>query len=246
MEYQDIISKCIADGAVAIPELEAQQICKQFGVSCAPAVISGDEQECLQAAEAIGYPVVLKVVSPEVIHKSDAGGVVAGIADAQQLRRAYERLIRAVQNARPDALIRGVLVQKQVKKGVEAVVGGLRNAQFGPVVMVGLGGIYVEVLKDVSFRLAPVERDEALRQIKETKLYRLLQGVRGERPCDIDSLGELIVSTGQMISSIAEITEIDFNPAICSPEGCMVVDARLVLDPALRGESRRRTVAAGK
>jgi succinyl-CoA synthetase beta subunit len=246
MDYQNIINEYIAGGAVVVPELEAQEICKQFGILTPPAVLAGDEQECLRAAEAIGYPVVLKIVSLQVIHKSDVGGVVPGIFDAEQLRRAYERLIHSVQDQRPDAVIRGVLVQKQVKKGVEAVVGGLRNAQFGPVVMVGMGGIYVEVLKDVAFRLAPLDCDEALRQIKETKLYQLLQGVRGERPCDINSLCDLIVGTGQMISSIAGITEIDFNPAICSHEGCTVVDARLVLDPALRGETRSKTVVAGK
>ena len=243
MEHGEILERCVAGGTAIIPELESQKICHEFGISCPPAILAGSEDECLQAANSIGYPVVLKIVSREIIHKSDVGGVVAGIGDSGQLRQCYTRMIETVQSRCPKATLRGVLVQKQVKKAVEAVVGGLRNEQFGPVVMVGLGGIYVEVLKDISFRLAPVDREEALRQVKETKLYRLLQGVRGERPCDIDRLCSLIVSTGQMISSLAEITEIDFNPVICSSDECTVVDVRLVLNPALRSEVRSKTAA---
>jgi acyl-CoA synthetase (NDP forming) len=194
----------------------------------------------------MGFPVVIKVVSPQIIHKSDVGGVITGIKDAAQLRSSYCHLLESVAARNPGAEIQGVLVQKQVAKGVEVVVGGLRNAQFGPVVMVGFGGIYVEVFKDVSFRLAPLDREEAMRQVKETKVYKLLQGVRGEPSCDIEALCNVIVSAGQMISSVPQISEIDFNPVFCYPDGCKVVDARLVLEPALRGELQNKSAVAGK
>lgn len=129
----------------------------------------------------------------------------------------------------PEAEIGGVIVQKQMPKGIEVVVGGLRNDQFGPVVMFGMGGIYVEVFKDVSFRLAPLDKDEAARQVRETKVYKLLQGVRGDKPCDLDALCEVIVNTGRLLAEYPEIAELDFNPVFCYADGCIVVDARLVL-----------------
>ncbi len=242
----ELINPCVSDGAIVVPEIEAQKVCAEFGISCPATVSASNEEECLAAAESVGFPVVIKIVSRQIIHKSDVGGVITGIGNSDQLRNAYRRLLENVESRQPNADIQGVLVQRQATKGVEVVVGALRNAQFGPVVMVGLGGIYVEVFKDVSFRLAPLDKEEALRQLKETKVYRLLQGVRGEKPCDIDALCALIVSAGQMISTVPEISEIDFNPAFCYPEGCTVVDARLVLDPALRREVRKMSAVTGK
>jgi acetyltransferase len=246
MDCHEIIGRCISGGATVFPEIEAQKICQEFGISCPATVVASSEEECIAAAETMGFPVVIKVVSPQIIHKSDVGGVITGIKDAAQLRSSYCHLLESVAARNPGAEIQGVLVQKQVAKGVEVVVGGLRNAQFGPVVMVGFGGIYVEVFKDVSFRLAPLDREEAMRQVKETKVYKLLQGVRGEPSCDIEALCNVIVSAGQMISSVPQISEIDFNPVFCYPDGCKVVDARLVLEPALRGELQNKSAVAGK
>jgi acyl-CoA synthetase (NDP forming) len=246
MDCHDITSKCVSDGATFLPELDAQKICVKFGISCPATVAAFSEEECLAAAETMGFPVVIKIVSSQIVHKSDVGGVITGIGDSDQLRNSYRRILENVAKRHPTADIQGVLVQKQVAKGVEAVVGAVRNAQFGPVVMVGLGGIYIEVFKDVSFRLAPLDREEAMRQVKETKVYKILQGVRGEPPCDIEALCDLIVNAGQMISAVPEISEIDFNPVFCYPQGCIVVDARLVLNPALRGEPKKKSAIAGK
>jgi acetyltransferase len=244
-DCHEMIGKSISEGAAVLPEIEAQKVCNEFGISCPATAVARNETECVAAAETMGFPVVIKIVSRQIVHKSDVGGVVTGIADSDQLRNAYRRMLENVASRHPAAAIEGVLIQKQVAKGVEAVVGALRNAQFGPVVMVGLGGIYIEVFKDVSFRLAPLDKDEAMRQIKDTKVYKLLQGVRGEQPCDIEALCDVIVSAGQIISSVPEISEIDFNPVFCYPDGCTVVDARLVLNPKLR-DLRKQSAVAGR
>lgn len=230
MDCQDIIKKSVANRDVVIPEIGAQAICKAFNLACPATALAADRKECLDAAQRMGYPVVLKIDSRQITHKSDVGGVITGIGSAEQLSRAYDTLMNNVAVNCPAAVINGVIVQKQMPKGVEVVVGGLKNSQFGPVIMFGLGGVYVEVFKDVSFRLVPLDKEEALRQIKETKVYQLLKGVRGEKPCDLDSLCEVIVNTGRLLSSFAEIKELDFNPVFCYTDGCVVVDARLVLE----------------
>ncbi|HHY71523.1 MAG TPA: acetyl-CoA synthetase [Thermoanaerobacterales bacterium] len=231
MNYQDILKKCISDGEPVIPEIEAQEICRAYKISCPVTELVTDKEQCLLAAQNIGYPVVIKILSRQIIHKSDVGGVITGIQNSEQLDEAYEQLMDNIKKHCPIAEIKGVIVQKQMSKGVEVVVGGLQNEQFGPVVMFGMGGIYVEVFKDVSFRLAPLDKEEALRQVKETNVYKLLQGVRGEKPCDIDALCDVIVNTGRLISSHPEIKELDFNPVFCYPDGCTVVDARFILKP---------------
>jgi len=229
MDCQEIINKCVSDGDAVIPELEAQAICRNFNISCPPTTLVTNKAQCLSVAQEMGYPVVIKIFSRQIVHKSDVGGVITGVQDTEQLNMAFDQLMDNVKTHAPAAEVGGVIVQKQMPKGVEVVVGGLKNDQFGPVVMFGLGGVYVEVFKDVSFRLAPLDKEEAMRQVKETKVYKLLQGVRGEKPCDIDALCEVIVNTGRLLSSFPAIKELDFNPVFCYPDGCTVVDARLVL-----------------
>jgi acyl-CoA synthetase (NDP forming) len=229
MDCRKIITSSIAAGDTVIPELEAQQICRAYEISCPATVLATSKAECIAAAQNMGYPVVIKIFSRQIVHKSDVGGVITGIASANELDLAYDRMMANITKNSPRAEVGGVIVQKQMPKGVEVVVGGLRNDQFGPVVMFGMGGIYVEVFKDVSFRLAPLDKDEALRQVRETKVFKLLQGVRGEEPCDIDALCGVIVNTGRLLAEYPEIAELDFNPVFCYPDGCTVVDARLVL-----------------
>jgi acetyl-CoA synthetase (ADP-forming) len=229
MDCRKIIAASIAAGDSVMPELEAQKICRAYDISCPTTVLAGGKEQCLTAAQIMGYPVVIKIHSREIVHKSDVGGVIVGIGGPEQLGQAYDRLMDNIGRNCPEAEIGGVIVQKQMPKGIEVVVGGLRNDQFGPVVMFGMGGIYVEVFKDVSFRLAPLDKDEAARQVRETKVYKLLQGVRGDKPCDLDALCEVIVNTGRLLAEYPEIAELDFNPVFCYADGCIVVDARLVL-----------------
>ncbi|HWR09468.1 acetate--CoA ligase family protein [Sporomusa sp.] len=229
MDCQEVIKKSVSNGDAVVPELEAQEICRSFSISCPPATLVADREQCLTEAQNMGYPVVIKIFSREIIHKSDVGGVITGIYNPEQLKKAFEQLMDNAKKHAPKAEIAGVIVQKQMPKGVEVVVGGLKNDQFGPVVMFGLGGIYVEVFKDVSFRLVPLDKEEAFRLVKETKVYKLLQGARGEKPCNIEALCEVIVNTGRLLAAFPEIKELDFNPVFCYPDSCTVVDARLVL-----------------
>jgi len=229
MGYREIIKKAIDAGREVLPEHEAYQICEAFGIAYPPTRFTTTREEAVEAAETLGYPVVLKVVSASVVHKSDAGGVIVGIASEQELTDAYDLILANVKEKVGDVAIDGMLVQKAMPKAAEVVVGGLKDELFGPVVMFGSGGILVEIFKDVSFRLAPLDKDEALRQIRETKAYEILKGVRGAPPSDLDRLADLIVSAGNLLAELPEITELDFNPVFAASDGSVVVDARMVL-----------------
>jgi len=229
MKCREIIEKNVAEGREFIPEFEAYKICYEFNIPYPPTEVVQTKEEGFTAAEAMGYPVVLKIVSPAVIHKSDVDGVIVGIESKEALGAAYERLIHNVKEKAGDVALDGVLVQKAMPKGVEVAAGGLKDEQFGPVVMFGSGGVLIEVFKDVAFRLAPLDKAEARRQIEDTKAYEILKGVRGASACDIDALTELIVNTGRVLSELTEIDQIDFNPVLAYPGGCTIVDARIIL-----------------
>jgi acyl-CoA synthetase (NDP forming) len=187
---------------------------------------SSDEAVCL--AEALGFPIVLKVVSQDVVHKSDVGGVVVGLEDATAVRCAYEGLLGRVQAAVPKADIQGVLVCKQAPEGLEAIVGALNDATFGPTVMFGLGGIFTEIVKDVSFRIAPLESRDAEEMIEEIQGYPLLTGARGEVAYDVSAVTEILLSVSQMIIDHPEIKELDLNPVRVYEQGLLVLDARVL------------------
>lgn len=224
-----LVRQCLQEGYTVIPELEAQKICAHYGIPTPPTMVAANREECVSMGRALGYPVVMKVLSRQIIHKSDVGGVAVGISNDEQMGAAFDKMAAAVSVACPEAHIDGYVIQKMMPAGVEVVVGALRNEQFGPVVMFGMGGIYIEVFKDVEFRLAPLSLAEARRQVEGTKVYRILQGVRGQKPCDIDALCALIVNTGNLICEIPEIREIDFNPVLGHTSGCCAVDARIVI-----------------
>jgi acetyltransferase len=173
----------------------------------------------------------MKISSPDILHKSDIGGVRVGVADAASARDSYELIEYRARKYSRDATIWGVLVQEQVRKGREVLVGVNRDPQFGPLVVFGLGGIYVEVLKDVAFRLAPITRAEATDQVRGIRTYPLLQGVRGEPPADIAAAEEIILRVSQMVTEFPEIVEMDINPLVLhnQGEGAIVLDARIIL-----------------
>lgn len=184
------------------------------------------------AAKNIGYPLVLKIVSPDIIHKSDAGAVKVNLRDEREVREAYNTIISNVKRYNPNARITGILVEEMVKNGKEVIIGAKKDPKFGPIVMFGLGGIYVEVLKDVTFRLAPIGNKEARRMINEIKMSKLLDGVRGEKPSDKIKLAECIERLSQLVNDFPEISEIDMNPVMVLEEGkgCKVVDVRIGLN----------------
>jgi acetate---CoA ligase (ADP-forming) subunit beta len=229
IKYEDIIASCYSNSCSFIPEPDAYEICAAFDIPHPRYLFMRTKKECLHAAAEIGYPVVIKIVSPEVIHKSEVGGVILDLRTPQELEEGFERLQKNVREKAGDPPISGILVQQSMAGGVEVAVGGANNAQFGPVVMFGSGGILIEVFKDVSFRLAPLDQGEARRQIEETRAYEILKGVRGREACDLEAICQVMVNTGRLLTDIPQIEEIDFNPVQAFPGGCFVLDARIKL-----------------
>jgi acyl-CoA synthetase (NDP forming) len=203
-----IIDRAAREGRNCLLEYEAERVFADYG---------------------IGFPVVLKVMSPQIIHKSDAGAVKAGIADQESLVRAREEIVTSARRYAPAADIKGILVQKMISGKREVIVGASRDPQFGPVIMFGLGGIFVEVFQDVVFRVAPVSEAEALRMIREIRAFPVLEGVRGEKPIDFPALAEVISKISRLVLDFPRITELDANPVLVSESGAVVLDARIIL-----------------
>jgi acyl-CoA synthetase (NDP forming) len=213
-----------------LSEFESKEMLRQAGIPVVETKLAKSRQAAIDIAKEIGFPVVMKIASPDVVHKSDAGGVRLGLANATQVGKAYRDIIAAVKDKVPDARIEGVTVQPMARPGIEVIIGMSKDAQFGPVIMFGLGGILVEILKDVSFRIVPLERRDAAEMIKEIKGYPLLQGYRGQEPANIPALEKLIVSVSDFIEKNPQIKELDLNPVIAYKDSVMAVDARIVLE----------------
>ncbi|MDH3062328.1 acetate--CoA ligase family protein [Achromobacter insolitus] len=208
----------------AYNEVQAMELLRQAGLPASPCVLAGDADAAVRAAASLGAACVLKVVSPDITHKSDVGGVKLNVQGDDALRSAYADILASVRQHRPDARIDGVLVAPMAPKGVECIAGVHCDPVFGPVVMFGLGGVFVEVLKDVSFRLAPFGRDDALAMIREIKGYALLQGARGAPPCDIGALAEALAALSRFAHARrADFSSVEINPLLALPEGQGVV-----------------------
>jgi acetyl coenzyme A synthetase (ADP forming)-like protein len=212
-----------------ITEPEARAILGQYDVPFVAAELAQNQEQAVAIAEKLGYPVVLKIVAPEIIHKSDIDGVKVNLDLPQQVRSAFTGIVANALANVPQADIHGLLVSKQAGPGTELIIGGLRDLQFGPVVMVGFGGIFVEVLKDVAFRVAPISEQEALAMLRELKLYPLLTGARGQEKADIDTVADIIVKVGQALVEVPDIKEIDLNPVRVYNTGAMALDARIII-----------------
>ncbi|MBM1154296.1 acetate--CoA ligase family protein [archaeon] len=226
---KQIIQKALSEGRKALLEPEAKQICQEYGIPVPPFAVAKTEEEAVKAAEQFGYPVVLKIVSPQVLHKTDVGGVLVKLKNAEEVRKGYHHIIENVRRHVPDADIHGILVTKFAEEGVEVIVGAIKDPQFGPAVMFGLGGIFVELYNDVSFRLAPVSERDAREMIQEIKAYPILTGYRGRQPCDIETIVKIIRAVSQLVTDHPEISSLDLNPIEVYPKGAYVVDARIVL-----------------
>jgi len=181
-------------------------------------------------SQKIGFPVVLKIASPDVIHKSDSGGVKLSLNNVAAVKKAYGEIMERVRKLYPNAIIYGITVQKMARPGTEVIVGTSKDPQFGPVIMFGLGGIFVEVLKDVSFRVIPLNRRDAQEMIKEIKGYPLLQGMRGKEPVDIRALVDIILKISNLIEENPQIKEMELNPIFAYGDGAVAVDARIILE----------------
>lgn len=226
---EKIVKEALSLGRKTLVEPEAKAILSLASIPVPRHRVVRDMTGAIEAASSIGYPVALKLVSPDILHKSDIGGVALGIADAGALEASWSRMILGAADEAPSSVIEGFLIEEMAGKGAEVIVGGIRDAQFGPAVMFGLGGVAVEILKDVSFRLAPVTRDEALEMIAEVRSFPLLKGFRGESPRDLDAIADVIMKVGRIMDETGSIKELEINPLVVYERGALAVDARAVL-----------------
>ncbi len=212
-------------------EEEGQEVLRAYGLPLPQSALAKTEQEAVKIAKKIGYPVVLKIASPQIIHKSDAGGVKVNIQNDKDVHSAFKEIITNAKKYNKNAVIQGVLVVEMVKGGKEMIIGSKQEPGFGPVLMLGMGGIYVEILKDVTFRLAPVTDKEAEDMIASIKTKKLLEGVRGEKPSDLAKLSECIQRLSQLVTDFTEIKELDMNPVLVMEKGkgCKILDVRIGL-----------------
>jgi acyl-CoA synthetase (NDP forming) len=230
-KLNEIIQKVRADNRTFLLAHEAQAFMKIAGILIPKSRIARNLNEAVACAGEIGYPVVMKIVSKDIIHKSDAGGIALDLDDRDEVVTAYEAIIHNVRAFKPDALIEGVEIAEMVKSDTETIVAARRDHAFGPIVMFGLGGIYVEVMKDVTFRAFPLSHNEALEMISQVRSYPLLLGVRGEKRKDIDAVAEAIIRTGTILQLCKDITDIEINPlgVFSQGEGVRAVDIRILL-----------------
>jgi acetyltransferase len=226
-----ILHMQVRSGAAQIGEVEAKEILRAYDFNVLGGQLARTGDEAVEIAERLGYPVVLKISSPDIIHKSDFGGVRINLANAEQVRDAFDLMMLRIQKRAPNAHLRGAYVEKMGQRGREVILGMTRDPQFGPMLMFGLGGIFVEVMKDVTFHLAPITAQEAMQMLKGTRSYALLQGARGQAPVDLEAIAGALQRISQLSTDYPEILELDINPFIVGPVGVQpyVADARMTL-----------------
>ena len=218
-----------SEGRTVLTEIESKQVLAAAGIPVAVAHLATDADEAVKAAKKAGFPVVIKIVSPDITHKSDVGGVRVGLESKKEVKQAYEEMLQAVQAKQPDARIEGVAVQAMAPAGTEVIVGVSKDPQFGHVIMFGLGGVLVEVLKDVAFRIVPLEARDARQIVREIKGYPVLEGVRGQPPADVAALESLILKLSEFVEANPQVEELDLNPVFVYADGVIAVDARIVI-----------------
>lgn len=233
MKREDILNKIEEfkkEKRKFLPEPISEEILASYNIPIPPAYLVKNVEKAVECARKIGFPVVLKVVSPQIIHKSEAGGVITNIDVETKLRKAFHKILENIRKYDPQAKIEGIYLQKMLPPAREVIIGTVKDKQFGPVIMFGLGGIFVEVFKDVVFRAAPIDKKEAREMIDEIKGLAILQGVRGEKSIDFTSLSEAIANTSQLAVDFPQIEQLDINPICLYPENIYALDARIILE----------------
>ena len=225
----EIIARAREEGREVLTEAESKEILRGLGIRTTQVRPAASREEAVAVSREVGYPCVLKVASRDITHKSDAGGVKVGLEDEAQVAAAYDAILASCRAARPDALIDGVTVQDMAPPGLEVIVGMATDPQFGPVLMFGLGGVWVEVLGDVSFKIAPLTRDDARAAVGEIRAARLLDGFRGSEPVDRAALEDILLRVSEFVSATPQVGEMDLNPVFAYPDGAVAVDARVIL-----------------
>lgn len=217
------------EGRTLLTEIESKHVIEAADIPTTRTLLARCVDEAVASAREIGYPVVLKIVSPDIAHKSDIGGVELNLQSEPAVRSAYERILARLASALPDVRPSGVSIQPMARAGTEVIVGMTRDPQFGPVLMFGLGGVLVEVFKDVAFRLVPISRRDAREMLHEITAYPILAGYRGREPADMGALEDLLVAVSSLAEQHPEIEELDLNPVVAYRDSVLAVDARIVL-----------------
>ena len=229
---KELINKAVSEGRVKLLEHEALALAEHYGVPVAKYGIALSEEDVEKVIKSVGFPAVAKVVSPDISHKSDVGGVILNIKNSEEAVKAYRQIMENVRKNVSGARVAGVLYQKMAVPGyVEVIVGATRDPTFGPVIMFGIGGIFVEILKDVSFRVAPLEPEDAEEMIREIKTYKILEGYRGMPPRDIEAVKDILMRVSKLMLEVGEVQDIDLNPIMLYEKGrgAVAVDVRVIL-----------------
>ena len=228
---KEVFSKAKEEGKANLTIEEVREVLSAYGFSLPRRAVTETSREAISAANSLGYPVVMKIVSPDILHKSDIGGVKVGINEKSEVARSFEDLISNAKRFMPEALILGVAIEEMIGPGKEVILGSSRDPSFGSLIMFGLGGIYVEVLRDISFRIAPLTFEDAESMIREVRSYSILKGVRGEEPSDLIAVREALLRLSQLVTDFPEILEMDINPLMVLPagKGAVVIDSRLTI-----------------
>jgi acyl-CoA synthetase (NDP forming) len=229
MTVDEIISQARNEKRTVLTEIEAKQILKSAGIRCTETKLATTREQAVSLSSEIGYPVVLKISSVDITHKSDAGGVMVDLKDAEAVEKAFDTIMQSAREKFPEANIEGVSVQSMADRGTEVIIGMVNDPGFGPVLMFGLGGVLVEVFKDVAFRIVPLEKTDAEAMIEDIQGKTLLEGHRGQPPADKGALEDMLLKLSDFADQTPGIEEIDMNPVFAYQNGALVVDARIIL-----------------
>jgi acyl-CoA synthetase (NDP forming) len=230
MIEQAFIGEAKVASRTLLTEIESKALLSEAGITVVETKLARSREEAVLISKKFGFPVALKIVSPDITHKSDVGGVKLGLKTPKQVKEAYDEILSVVGQKYPKAMVEGMSVQRMARPGTEVIIGMTKDAQFGPMLMFGLGGILVELLKDVSFRIVPLDREDAREMVHEIKGYRFLEGYRGREPVDVSLLEEMLVKISSFVDSHPEIKELDLNPIFAYQDGAIAVDARVILE----------------
>jgi len=230
MGKQSIFEQAKKEGRSLLTEFESKRILKRIGIPVVETRLATNLKETVSISQRLGFPVVLKITSPDVVHKTDSDGVKLDLKNISEVKKAYHDILGSVKKKYPRALIHGISVQKMAPPGTEVIIGTSIDPQFGPVIMFGLGGIFVEVLKDVSFRVIPVDQKDAQEMIQEIKGFPILRGYRGKEPANIPSLVGMILKISKFVNENPRIKEMELNPIFAYKDKALAVDARMILE----------------
>ena len=229
MKVDDIMAAAHAEKRTVLTEIEAKEILEEAGINCTTTKLATSKEQAVELSETLGFPVVLKISSVDITHKSDMGGVKVNLKSREAVEAAFDDILAAASSKHPEAVVEGVSVQPMAGAGIEVIMGMTLDPSFGPVVMFGIGGVFVELLEDVAFRIVPFDKNDASEMIAEIKGKKLLDGYRGQDPADIPYLEGMLLKLSDFLDRTPGIAEIDMNPVFAYREGAVVVDARIIL-----------------